>query len=492
MTQKFRLFIREGQDQVVQTMDIERSASGQAKPVTVKAQAGMRYQLAQADTPLAPHTLRANRVGKNLHLFLEDSQQADVIIENYYEEMPVGAQGLVGQAENGLVYEYIPQNANPAEWIHKFTDGGQWVSMALGGAPEVLLAGLPQVVATGSVIPGFFATGVGLMAMSAALEPTPAVQVPAPGLNLATDTGSSSSDAITNISTLNVTGLESGATWQYSLDGGTSWRNGSGSTITGISGDGAKSVLVKQTDAAGNTSPASSAFIFTLDTTAPAKPSTPVDLLASDDTGASDSDNITHNSRPSLQVGAPLPEGVNELELLANGQVVPAIYNAQTGIVQPISPLSDGAYSITYRYVDEAGNRGPASDALALSLDTTAPTPRITAATPAGIGGTCDVGATLNLTIAGQAVTGSISFDSTGHWNYVPTDAELALLRQAGAKEILITATDAAGNTDRDSRTVTEDDFYGPYIKEFIPADSGVLANGQDGTATLNLVFSKD
>jgi hypothetical protein len=73
MTQKFRLFIREGQDQVVQTMDIERGAAGQAKPVTVKAQAGMRYQLAQADTPLAPHTLRANRVGKNLHIFLEDS-----------------------------------------------------------------------------------------------------------------------------------------------------------------------------------------------------------------------------------------------------------------------------------------------------------------------------------------------------------------------------------------------------------------------------------
>ena len=493
MTQKFRLFVREGKDQVVQTIDIQQGAGGQAKPVTVKAQAGARYQLAQVDNPIAPHTLRANRVGKHLHILLQDSQEADLIIEDYYEEMPVGPNALLGQAENGLVYEYIPQNANAADLMAKLSDGGQWVSMVLGGSPESFLVGLPQMGATGGVVPGWIATGFGAMALAAsAVKPTPAVQVSPPGLALATDSGTSSTDRITNTSTLNVTGLDLGATWQYSLDGGTSWSNGTGTTITGISGDGVKSVLVKQTDAAGNASPASSAFIFTLDTTAPAKPNAPADLLASADTGASDSDNITQNSRPSFQVGAPLPEGVSALELLVNGQWVPAVYNAQTGMVQPVSPLSDGAYNISYRHVDEAGNRGPASDALALSLDTTPPAPRITTKTPAGIGGTCEVGATLSLTIAGQAVTGNISFDGNGRWNYVPTAAELALLRQPGAKELLVAASDAAGNTASDSRTVTEDDFYGPYIKEFIPADSGVLANGQDGKATLNLVFSKD
>jgi len=493
MTQKFRLFVREGKDQVVQTIDIQQGAGGQAKPVTVKAKAGARYQLAQVDNPIAPHTLRANRVGKHLHILLQDSQEADLIIEDYYEEMPVGPNALLGQAENGLVYEYIPQNANAADLMAKLSDGGQSVSMVLGGSPESFLVGLPQMGATGGVVPGWIATGFGAMAVAAsAVKPTPAVQVSPPGLALATDSGTSSTDRITNTSTLNVTGLDLGATWQYSLDGGTSWSNGTGTTITGISGDGVKSVLVKQTDAAGNASPASSAFIFTLDTTAPAKPNAPADLLASADTGASDSDNITQNSRPSFQVGAPLPEGVSALELLVNGQWVPAVYNAQTGMVQPVSPLSDGAYNISYRHVDEAGNRGPASDALALSLDTTPPAPRITTKTPAGIGGTCEVGATLSLTIAGQAVTGNISFDGNGRWNYVPTAAELALLRQPGAKELLVAASDAAGNTASDSRTVTEDDFYGPYIKEFIPADSGVLANGQDGKATLNLVFSKD
>ena len=42
----------------------------------------------------------------------------------------------------------------------------------------------------------------------------------APSLSLATDSGSSNSDQITNNGTVHVGGLESGATWQYSTDDG--------------------------------------------------------------------------------------------------------------------------------------------------------------------------------------------------------------------------------------------------------------------------------
>ncbi|RQQ98382.1 hypothetical protein DF021_36775, partial [Burkholderia stagnalis] len=42
----------------------------------------------------------------------------------------------------------------------------------------------------------------------------------APGVALTTDSGSSAVDHITNVGTLNLTGVETGATVEYSTDGG--------------------------------------------------------------------------------------------------------------------------------------------------------------------------------------------------------------------------------------------------------------------------------
>jgi len=93
----------------------------------------------------------------------------------------------------------------------------------------------------------------------------------APGVTLATDSGTSNSDGLTNNSLLNVTGLEPGATWQYSLNNGTTWLTGTGNTISGITGDGLHNVYVRQSDAAGNTSNTGN-VAFVLDTTAPNVP----------------------------------------------------------------------------------------------------------------------------------------------------------------------------------------------------------------------------
>jgi len=64
-----------------------------------------------------------------------------------------------------------------------------------------------------------------------------------------------------------LSGLESGASWQYSIDNGAHWTNGIGSSNTFV-GDGVYNVLVHETDVAGNVS-ANTALTFTLDTTAP-------------------------------------------------------------------------------------------------------------------------------------------------------------------------------------------------------------------------------
>ena len=93
----------------------------------------------------------------------------------------------------------------------------------------------------------------------------------APGLALAADTGLSSTDRLTNNSTINVSSLESGASWQYSTDSGTSWSAGTGSSFSVAAGTySLGQVQVRQTDQAGNLGPANIAFAaFTVDTLAP-------------------------------------------------------------------------------------------------------------------------------------------------------------------------------------------------------------------------------
>jgi Ca2+-binding RTX toxin-like protein len=96
----------------------------------------------------------------------------------------------------------------------------------------------------------------------------------APRLTLASDTGSSNSDRLTNNGTITIGGLEAGASWQYSTNGGTTWSTDISATTTSFSvaaGSYATGqVQVRQTDAAGNSSPATTTFqAFTVDTSAP-------------------------------------------------------------------------------------------------------------------------------------------------------------------------------------------------------------------------------
>ena len=83
-----------------------------------------------------------------------------------------------------------------------------------------------------------------------------------------TDSGVSDSDGLTNDGTVTVSDLEPDASWEYSTDGGGSWIAGFDTSVM-LSDDGPKSVLVRQTDAAGNVSAESTQLDFMLDATAP-------------------------------------------------------------------------------------------------------------------------------------------------------------------------------------------------------------------------------
>src|SRR5205085_8874389 len=96
----------------------------------------------------------------------------------------------------------------------------------------------------------------------------------APAFSLAPDSGPSNTDGVTNVGTVNVSGLEAGATWQFSTNGGSTFTTGTGTSFTLAPGTYATgAVQVKQTDVtaeerrAGNGARAS-----TLETSAPAAP----------------------------------------------------------------------------------------------------------------------------------------------------------------------------------------------------------------------------
>ncbi|MBF0462794.1 MAG: VCBS repeat-containing protein, partial [Magnetococcales bacterium] len=192
-------------------------------------------------------------------------------------------------------------------------------------------------------------------ALSVTVDTTAAA---APTLALASDTGSSASDGITCNGQVNVSGLETGDSWQYSTDGGSTWTTGTGTGFMLI-GDGSKSVMVHQTDVAGNTSAASSVLTFTLDTMAVVPT-----LALANDTGGSAGDLITSNGQVNvtgLETGAAWQYSTNGGSTWTTG----------TGTGFMVS--GDGFHSVLVHQTDLAGNTGINSSALAVTLDTTAP-----------------------------------------------------------------------------------------------------------------------
>jgi len=141
----------------------------------------------------------------------------------------------------------------------------------------------------------------------------------------------------------------------------------SGATIKGTS-SGANAVLTLP--AAGAAASLAGSTAIVIDTTAPAAPSTP-DLLASSDTGASNSDNITGDTTPSFFGTA---EANASITLYANGSAVGSGTANGVGKWSITSGALDGGdYKFTSVATDLAGNQGAQSNALSVSIITSTP-----------------------------------------------------------------------------------------------------------------------
>ncbi|QWN35843.1 BapA prefix-like domain-containing protein [Cobetia sp. 4B] len=173
-------------------------------------------------------------------------------------------------------------------------------------------------------------------------------------------------DRVTNEGEVLVSGLEAGATWEYSVNGGTDWQAGTGNSF--VLGEGVYAtgdVQARQIDVAGNTSETGNLEGLTVDTTSPVTPT----LSLTTDTNI-DGDNIT-------SIGEVTVDGLEEAATWEYS--IDGGNTWETGIGATFD-LDQGIYnddSIQVRQSDLAGNT---SDIVALNaeIDVLAPTTTVT------------------------------------------------------------------------------------------------------------------
>ncbi|STY79026.1 SwmB domain-containing protein [Moraxella catarrhalis] len=112
------------------TKTVGQIALTQGVATKVKAQKGVNYELVDQQTGRAPDHIITKRVGKDLHISLDkDGQSDDLIIEDYYDH---GDAALIGLAEDGQYYYYIPDTGEAVDYVTQLVTGDV-EGQALGG-----------------------------------------------------------------------------------------------------------------------------------------------------------------------------------------------------------------------------------------------------------------------------------------------------------------------------------------------------------------------
>ncbi|EKM5744257.1 Ig-like domain-containing protein [Enterobacter kobei] len=217
--------------------------------------------------------------------------------------------------------------------------------------------------------------------------------------------------------------------------------------------DGAHSITVVETDAAGNQSAASAPINFTVDTTPPLAPG---NLVVSNDGGS-----ISGTAEPGSTV------------TIRDGNVIlgTSVADSEGNFTLTLTPPKLNGETLTANATDAAGNTGPATAAAA--PDTTPPqTPVIVSviddvqATTGPVGqngltndraptlnGTGEAGSTITIS-NGSDILGTVNVPSSGLWSFTPP-----VPLPNGTYVLTATATDAAGNPSGQSNawTITVD-----------------------------------
>lgn len=373
----------------------------------------------------------------------EPTAQKEVVVEQT-ESWPAAQAWLDTMADMG------GGQLNNGQWYNPYSEEED--NEVLGFDKDTLLIG--GLVGAGAAIGYFVLTDDD--------GPTDDIAPAAPsGLDLATedDTGTNTTDNITSKTEgLTITGnAEAGSTVELlTADGSlaTTTAGADGKFTVDISLDaGTHAIIARATDISGNVSAASPVLAIQVVTAGPAAIAAP-DLAASDDTGSSNTDNVTSQDNGLVLSGT--ATGATQVELfdgdtsLGKAQVNNGAYTIEV-------VLAEGSHAITAVPINVAGVSGSPSPATNITIDATAPSqpsaPDLAAEDDNGASSIDNVTSkTTNLTFSGTAEANSsvVLFDgddvlarlTVGADGHYSTDLNL----DPGDYAIRAQAFDLAGN----------------------------------------------
>jgi hypothetical protein len=322
------------------------------------------------------------------------------------------------------------------------------------------------------------------------------------------DSGESSTDLVTKIEGQTISGtldanLAAGEHVEVSLDNGGSWNTatasvGSDTWSIAVTLAGSNTLQVRLVDEAGNASTALTRA-YVLDTTVPAAPSPP-DLLAASDSGTSDTDNITGDTRPTFTGTA--ADGLT-VKLFDGGiEIGSAAVDHGTWSITSTSELGERTHYITAMAVDTAGNAA-SSSALELQVVTTGPATSIASLRFSGDTGTSNTD--FITSTAAQTISGSlsaalaanervqVSLDGGTSWTTASaatgsSNWSLAATLGTGTHTVVVRVTDAVDNSGPEFSQAYTLDTAAPAVT--ITSSASQLKVGE--TATITFTFSED
>jgi hypothetical protein len=168
MSQTIKVTVHTASEQTNQTVNVVQGSGKAGQPTHIRAIKDARYQLQDVNNNnVAPEKINAKRVGKNLHLSLDAGNEADLIIDGYYDVHTTTDSGSIfSQMQDGSIHEYIASSTANNGAISSLTDGGAYTQQVL--STEAIagfeLSGLPAVA---SAVPGYIGAGaVGTVAVA--------------------------------------------------------------------------------------------------------------------------------------------------------------------------------------------------------------------------------------------------------------------------------------------------------------------------------------
>ncbi len=232
--------------------------------------------------------------------------------------------------------------------------------------------------------------------------------------------------------------------------------------------DGTYHLTATATDAAGNISPASNEFNFTIDKTAPLAPT------------------LDRNSDNGMLFGTAEPGSIVRVHRNDGVDATPFVDGTGAFSFTPVF-FGDGTYVFTATATDAAGNTSPSSDEVSVTIDTMPPEIPTLDYSNGQFLGTAEPGSTVKVT-SGLLVVATATVDGNGAWSAPP-------MAQDGTYVVTATATDAKGNTSLPSsaKLVTIDRLPPPAPTLRSDTSNGFfLLSGEAEASSIVKVFNGD